>query len=93
MLNEMNQNQNRQAVRYLFPDKKNHSNYQKINKQKDRTPLPKERNKTPQTPKPTTHQKIQFTKQYYSRIIQASNRYDTCVLNYFQFIYLTINVN
>lgn len=32
MLNEMNQNQNRQAVRYLFPDKKNHSNYQKINK-------------------------------------------------------------
>lgn len=22
MLNEMNQNQNRQAVRYLFPDKK-----------------------------------------------------------------------
>lgn len=32
MLNEMNQNQNRQAVRYLFPDKKNHCNYQKINK-------------------------------------------------------------
>lgn len=32
MLNEINQNQNRQAVRYLFPDKKNHSNYQKINK-------------------------------------------------------------
>lgn len=32
MLNEMNQNQNRQAVRYLFPDKKNYSNYQKINK-------------------------------------------------------------
>lgn len=32
MLNEMNQNQNRQGVRYLFPDKKNHSNYQKINK-------------------------------------------------------------
>lgn len=31
MLNEMNQNQNRQAVRYLFPDKKK-SNYQKINK-------------------------------------------------------------
>lgn len=78
MLNEMNQNQNRQAVRYLFPD---------------RTPLPKERNKTPQNSKTNNASKIQFTKQYYSRIIQARNRYDTCVLNYFQFIYLTINVN
>lgn len=92
MLNEMNQNQNRQAVRYLFPDKKNHSNYQKINK-KTEPPSQKREIKPRKTPKPTTHQKIQFTKQSYSRIIQARNRYDTCVLNYFQFIYLTINVN